>query len=205
MVESKSITVVIDNDVYRVISDEELSELRRRSQEIQRGEVQRERIAALLQTTALDLSEKVAELVSENARLKLAVARLEPHAEDALDAEEVERALPRLDARRDPLLSHKAVQRVLAGVSPLQVYREHRGLTLEALAEATGIALDTLQTLEGADREAEINARIALSDDQLDKLSEVLGVGDCFLFRENPWPDEPDNVDESGDIPFVAG
>ncbi|OAN47750.1 transcriptional regulator [Paramagnetospirillum marisnigri] len=43
---------------------------------------------------------------------------------------------------------HTVADRLMAGQSPVQVYREYRGMTRESLARTAGISLETLAALE---------------------------------------------------------
>jgi hypothetical protein len=46
----------------------------------------------------------------------------------------------RLAAGEEELIPSEMVMRMVAGDSPVRVWREHRGLTMAALAERAGIA-----------------------------------------------------------------
>lgn len=59
-------------------------------------------------------------------------------AEDFADLRAFDRAKAALAAGDDELLPADLVRRILAGESPLRVWREYRGLTQVALAEASG-------------------------------------------------------------------
>ncbi len=43
---------------------------------------------------------------------------------------------------------HIVVDRLMAGLSPIQIYREYRGMTREALAQKAGISVEALAALE---------------------------------------------------------
>ena len=46
------------------------------------------------------------------------------------------------------LFPHVVVDRLMAGQSPVQIYREYRGMTREALAQKAGVSIETLASLE---------------------------------------------------------
>ena len=62
------------------------------------------------------------------------------------------RAYDRAKAKRQEFVPAELVDRVLAGESPIRVWREHRCMTQAALAEACGVSKPYLSQLEGARR-----------------------------------------------------
>ena len=85
--------------------------------------------------------------------------RLVEAAEDAIDlaavaAQEAREAELGVEAARADYLPIEQVDRLLAGESPVRVWREHRGLTLPALAEAAGIAPLELARIEANEEPA---------------------------------------------------
>jgi DNA-binding XRE family transcriptional regulator len=82
--------------------------------------------------------------------------RLVEAAEDAADGRAYDRAKRRLARGADELLPAKLVNRVLAGESKVGVWREHRGLTVKALAKAAKIAPAYLSQIEAGDREGSV-------------------------------------------------
>lgn len=71
--------------------------------------------------------------------------------EAAQDAEDVAHArafFSRLEAGETELLPDAMVGRILDGENKIRVWREHRGLTARAVAEAAGIAAPTLSQIE---------------------------------------------------------
>ena len=60
------------------------------------------------------------------------------------------------------------VDRLLAGTNPIRVWREHRGLSLSALAAAAGIGKGYLSQLEGVERQCPVPT--------LQRIATVLGV-----------------------------
>lgn len=67
------------------------------------------------------------------------------------------------------------VERRLAGVSPLRLWREHRGFTLQALAERAGCTRQMLSMIE--------HGKAAPSADLLARLATALGVDMDDLFH----------------------
>ena len=88
--------------------------------------------------------------------------------EDAADAAAVERFKKRLASGDEELLPSEMVDRMLAGENLVRVWREHRGLTVSALAERAGIAQPYLSQIETGKREGTLQT--------MKKISEALGV-----------------------------
>lgn len=61
-------------------------------------------------------------------------------AEDAADIAAFEAFKQRLAAGEEELIPTEMVMRMVAGESPVRVWREHRGLSMAVLAERAGIA-----------------------------------------------------------------
>ena len=70
-------------------------------------------------------------------------------------------------AREEESLPVEFVERLLAGESPLRVWRGHRGVTLQALAELAGCTRQMLSMIE--------NGKATPSADLLAKLAVALG------------------------------
>ena len=88
--------------------------------------------------------------------------------EDAADAAAVERFKERLAAGEEELLPSEMVDRMLAGENLVRVWREHRGLTVSALAEKAGIAQPYLSQIETGKREGTLQT--------MKKIADALGV-----------------------------
>ena len=73
-------------------------------------------------------------------------------AADAADVAMIRRFEERLAAGDEELLPEEMVDRILDGENPIRVWREHRGLTVKALAEEAGIAPAYLSQLETGKR-----------------------------------------------------
>lgn len=76
--------------------------------------------------------------------------------------------LAALDARGGVYLSQELVDRMIAGESPLRIFRKHRGLTLEALADKVGVTKSFLSLVE--------NGKKGFSVDVLKKAAAALDV-----------------------------
>jgi ribosome-binding protein aMBF1 (putative translation factor) len=85
--------------------------------------------------------------------------------EDAEDVEVVRRVEADPNQDRIPL---EVVKRLLDDESPIKVWREHRGLTQQALARAAGLPQSTIARLEGGARKGTV--------EQMRKLAGVLGI-----------------------------
>jgi len=82
-----------------------------------------------------------------------AYERLVEAAEDAADSAAIARFEQRLAAGEEELVPSAMVDRILAGENLVRVWREHRGLTVSALAEMAGIAQPYLSQIETGKRE----------------------------------------------------
>ena len=89
-------------------------------------------------------------------------------AEDAADREAVRRWRVASAAGEEEMLPAAMVDRILAGEMPIRVWREHRGMTAQALAEAAGIAASYLSQIETGKRDGTLET--------VAKLAEALGV-----------------------------
>lgn len=87
---------------------------------------------------------------------------------DLADLQAHDRAMAAVASGEDELVPADVVARLLAGESPLRVWRDHRGLTQMALAEASGV-----NRVQIADIEA---GRSTGSVQTLRKLADGLGV-----------------------------
>lgn len=74
-------------------------------------------------------------------------------AEDAADIAAFQDFKKRLAAGEEELIPTEMVMRLVAGESPVRVWREHRGLTMAALAERAGIAQPYLSQIETGKRD----------------------------------------------------
>jgi DNA-binding XRE family transcriptional regulator len=74
--------------------------------------------------------------------------RLLELAEDAKDAEALRRAARRYASGKEEAIPAEVVDRLLAGESPVRVWREHRGLTAALLAEMIGVTPAHISKLE---------------------------------------------------------
>lgn len=77
---------------------------------------------------------------------------------DDLDALDDLRAYDRAKAAAQEFVPAEIADRLIAGESPLRVWREYRGLTQQRLAEAAGISKPFLSQLENGQREPSIDA-----------------------------------------------
>ena len=92
----------------------------------------------------------------ENERL-LAVA------EDARDTAAVARFRARLAAGEEELVPAAVAERLLAGESPVRVWREHRGLTQSGLARASGVHRVVVADIEAGRKGGSVRSVKALA------------------------------------------
>jgi DNA-binding XRE family transcriptional regulator len=89
-------------------------------------------------------------------------------AEDAADIAAIRKFRARLAAGEEELVPADVVNRMIAGENPLKVWREHRGLKMNELAEKAGIRAPYLSQIESGKRDGTI--------DTMRRLAEALGV-----------------------------
>ncbi len=94
--------------------------------------------------------------------------RLLDLAEDAIDADALRRAAKRYASGKLETIPAESVDRLLAGESPIRVWREHRGLSAAGLAERVGVTPAHISKLETGKGEPSISL--------LRKLASVLDV-----------------------------
>ncbi|HWK43549.1 MAG TPA: helix-turn-helix transcriptional regulator [Stellaceae bacterium] len=68
------------------------------------------------------------------------------------------------DSSRRDYLPLVAVKRLVAGEHPVRVWREHKGLSVTALAEAAGIARGYLSEIEAGKKPGSVSAYQALAN-----------------------------------------
>lgn len=76
---------------------------------------------------------------------------------ERIEAELDVRAYDRAKAKGQELIPAAVVDRLLAGENPIRVWRAYRRLTLEQLADATGISKPYLSQIENGLRQARVN------------------------------------------------
>ena len=91
--------------------------------------------------------------------------RVREMVEDAEDAAAYAEAVAKDDGVRVP---HAVVRAELDGVTRLRAWREHKGLTLQALADAAGLSKPYVSQIEGGKRTGTVAT--------LKKLAKALGV-----------------------------
>lgn len=96
--------------------------------------------------------------------------RMREAAEDAEDIADLERF-----EREDDGVRYPAAVAMADGASPLRAWREHRGMTLQALAGAAGLSRAYVSQIEGGKRTG--------SAATLAKLAQALGVSVVALIR----------------------
>lgn len=104
--------------------------------------------------------------------------RLQEAAEMLEDVSAYDEAKRRLAAGTEELVPQEIANRLLDGESPIRVWREHRGLSGRALAEAAGVSAPYLSQLEGGRREG--------SFDTMRRIAETLKISLDDLSEERP-------------------
>lgn len=78
--------------------------------------------------------------------------------EDREDVEAVRAFRRKLAAGEEELVPSAVVNRILDGENKVRVWREHRGMTARALAEAAGLSAPYLSELESGKKEGSVAA-----------------------------------------------
>jgi DNA-binding XRE family transcriptional regulator len=81
----------------------------------------------------------------------------------ALDAQDAREAELGKELARADYMTAEEVERLLAGVSPVRVWREHRGITGRALADAAGVNAAYLSDIERGKKPGSAAALVALA------------------------------------------
>lgn len=89
--------------------------------------------------------------------------RLVEHAEEQLDIDAAVEAEKRLQQGEETVPDTMA-KAMLAGEAPLRTWRKHRGLTLEQLAEKSGVAKSSLSNVENGRRGLSMEAWRSVAD-----------------------------------------
>ena len=83
--------------------------------------------------------------------------------EDAEDIASATAVLERLKRGDEELVPAELVERLLVGDNPITVWREHRGMTISALAEKAGLSQSYLSQIESGKREGRIGVLVRLA------------------------------------------
>lgn len=76
--------------------------------------------------------------------------------EEAFDTASYDRIKAQLASGEEELMPAKFADRILDGESPLRVWREFRGLTLQTLADQVGISKGYLSEIENARKDGSV-------------------------------------------------
>ncbi|MGH6621429.1 MAG: helix-turn-helix domain-containing protein [Alphaproteobacteria bacterium] len=104
--------------------------------------------------------------------------RLQEAAEMLEDVSAYDEAKRQLAAGTEELVPQEIANRLLDGESPIRVWREYRGLSGRALAEAAGVSAPYLSQIEGGRREG--------SFDTMRRIAETLKISLDDLSQERP-------------------
>ncbi len=94
--------------------------------------------------------------------------RLVDAAEDAADIAAYDEVKRKLATGEDELIPDEMVGRLIAGENKVRVWREHRGMTAAALADAAGISTPYLSQIESGKRDGSI--------DVMKRIANTLGI-----------------------------
>jgi len=93
--------------------------------------------------------------------------RLLALAEDRADLDDANRVLGRITSGEEETLSAEFVAALVAAKThPLRLWRKHRGLTLQALGDATGVTRSALSQIEGGKTRATAALLRKLADER---------------------------------------
>lgn len=83
--------------------------------------------------------------------------------EDAEDVASANAVLERIERGDEELLPAHVVERLLGDENPITVWREHRGMTISALAETAGLSQSYLSQIEAGKREGKVGVLMRLA------------------------------------------
>ncbi|MFC3172965.1 helix-turn-helix transcriptional regulator [Novosphingobium bradum] len=89
---------------------------------------------------------------------------LQAASEDLADLRAYDRATAALSAGEDELVPAAVVDRLLAGQSPLRVWREHRALTQSALAATSGVNRVQIADIEAGRKKGSLETARKLAE-----------------------------------------
>lgn len=87
---------------------------------------------------------------------------------DASDVVAADRVRADIAAGRDEMIPAEIVNRILAGESPVRVWRQHRGLSARDVAEKTALSAAYISEIETGKKDGSVSA--------MKKIAEALGV-----------------------------
>ena len=90
--------------------------------------------------------------------------RLIAATEDLKDTRAYDEAKRRLASGDDELIPAAFAERLLGGESPVRVYRELRGLTATAVADAAGLSASYVSQIETGQREGSLSTMKAIAE-----------------------------------------
>lgn len=110
-----------------------------------------------------------AQIIEKNGKPEYAVipypdyVRLLEALEDKADSQSIAEFHENYTAGREVLIPAEIVRRELEGESPVKLWREHRGLTQQQLADAAGISKPFLSQIESGKRKGTIETLSAIA------------------------------------------
>jgi DNA-binding XRE family transcriptional regulator len=110
-----------------------------------------------------------AQIIEKNGKPEYAVIpyadylRMLAFMEDKADARVVAEFYDSYAAGLEPLVPAEILRRELEGESPMKLWREHRGLTQQALADQSGISKPYLSQIESGKRQGTVETLSAIA------------------------------------------
>ena len=111
---------------------------------------------------------------------KAEYARLKALEDERLDVASAAEVLARIESGDEELIPSIVIDRILAGVSPLAVWRQYRGLSEANLARLLGVNRAQIIDIEAGRKTGSVHT--------LNKLARVLSVDIQDLVAEAPLP-----------------
>ena len=98
--------------------------------------------------------------------------------EDAEDLARSRLVMARIEAGEEEALPIEMVERLIAGESPIRVWRDHRGLTGTALAAAAGVPQGYLSEIERGKKPGSVDALVKIARALGVTIDDLVGAGD---------------------------
>jgi len=111
---------------------------------------------------------------------KAEYARLKALEDERLDVTSAAEILARIKSGDEELIPSTVIDRILAGISPLAVWRQYRGLSQAEMARLSGVNRVQIVDIEAGRKTGSVHT--------LKKLAEVLSVDIQDLVAEAPLP-----------------
>nr|CRH06165.1 conserved protein of unknown function [Candidatus Magnetococcus massalia] len=96
------------------------------------------------------------------------------HDTDTMDVVHFDRIKELLASGEEELMPAEYANRILEGESPLRVWREYRGMTLQALADCVEVSRGYISEIENAHKDGSVRVMKAIADTLSVQLDDIV-------------------------------